>query len=188
MGRIIVEEIVSVDGFAAAPDGNLDFFEVPGDFDSTDPGQMEMLEKVGAILLGATTYRMFAEFWPSADEKADPVAGPINHLPKHVVSSTLDAAPWGPWPSAQVERGDAVDTARRLAALYEGDIIVWGSLRLASALLRAGAVDLLRLRVVPVLIGAGIPIAPTLDRLQPLAFTGVETFASGHVTLSYEMR
>ncbi len=188
MGRVIVEQIISADGFAAAPDGGLDFFQLPGDFDPTDPGQLAMLERVDAILLGANTYRMFSSYWPTADEGADPVAGPINTLPKHVVSSTLESAPWGDFPPGQVERGDGVEVARRLARQYEGDVIVWGSLQLASALLAADAVDHLRLRVVPVLIGAGLALAPTLRTFTPLALDSVDTFPSGHVTLAYDLR
>ncbi|MFD3445185.1 hypothetical protein ACFDTO_11360 [Microbacteriaceae bacterium 4G12] len=76
-----MEQIISADGFAAAPDGSLDFFQLPGDFDSTDPGQMAMLQHVDAILLGANTYRMFSAYWPTADESTDAVAGPINASP-----------------------------------------------------------------------------------------------------------
>jgi dihydrofolate reductase len=188
MGRVIVEQIISADGFAAAPDGSLDFFQLPGDFDATDPGQLRMLERVDAILLGANTYRMFASYWPTADETKDPVAVPINALPKHVVSSTLEAAPWGDWPPAQIERGNGVEVARRLVEQYDGDLIVWGSLQLASALLAADAVDHLRLRVVPVLIGSGLALAPTLRTLTPLALDSVATFPSGHVTLAYDLR
>jgi dihydrofolate reductase len=188
MGRVIVEQIISADGFAAGPDGSLDFFQLPGDFDSTDPGQLAMLEGVDAILLGANTYRMFSAYWPTVDETADAVAGPINALPKHVVSSTLQSTPWGNWPPAQVERGDGVDVARRLAEEYAGDVIVWGSLQLASALLAADAVDHLRLRVVPVLIGSGLALAPTLRTFTPLALDSVDTFPSGHVTLAYNLR
>ncbi len=147
-----------------------------------------MLERVDAILLGANTYRMFASYWPTADEGEDPVAGPINALPKHVVSSTLESAPWGDWPPVSVERGDGVAVARRLASQYEGDIIVWGSLQLASALLAADAVDHLRLRVVPVLIGSGLTLAPTLRTFTPLALDSVDAFPSGHVTLAYDLR
>ena len=188
MGRVIVEQIVSADGFAAAPDGSLEFFQLPGEFDSTDPGQLAMLERVDAILLGANTYRMFSAYWPTADESTDAVAGPINALPKHVVSSTLESAPWGDWPPAQLERGDGVDVARRLARRYERDVIVWGSLTLASALLAADAVDHLRLRVVPVLIGAGLALAPSLRTFAPLALDSVDTSPSGHVTLAYDLR
>jgi dihydrofolate reductase len=188
MGRVIVEQIISADGFAAAPDGSLHFFQLPGDFDSTDPGQLAMLAHVDAILLGANTYRMFSAYWPAVDESTDAVAGPINALPKHVVSSTLESAPWGDWPPAQVERGDGVQVARRLAEHYEGDVIVWGSLQLTSALLRADAVDHLRLRVVPVLIGAGLALAPTLRTFTPLELESVDRFPSGHVTLSYDLR
>ncbi len=96
MGRVIVEQIISADGFAAGPDGSLEFFQLPGEFDSTDPGQLAMLERVDAILLGANTYRMFSAYWPTADESTDAGAGPIHALPKHVVSSTLESAPCCP--------------------------------------------------------------------------------------------
>lgn len=187
MGRIIVEQIISTDGFVAAPDGSLDFFQLSNSFDSTDPGQMAMLWRVDAILLGANTYRMFSSYWPTVDATTEAVAGPINALPKHVVSSTLESAPWGDWPPARVERGDGVHVARRLAGRYDGDVIVWGSLQLASALLAAGAVDRLRLRVVPVLIGAGLTLAPSLRTFLPLVLDSVDTVAGGHVTLAYDL-
>lgn len=65
MGVIVVEQIVSVDAFAATADGGIDFFGSAGDFSETEPEQLERLGKVDAILLGATTYRMFASYWPA---------------------------------------------------------------------------------------------------------------------------
>jgi len=65
---------------------------------------------------------------------------------------------------------------------------VWGSLTLADALFEAGLVDQLRLRVVPVLIGAGRSFTP--DRLgeRRLALDHTGQQPSGHVTLAYEVR
>lgn len=60
-----------------------------------------------------------------------------------------------------------------------GDLIVWGSLTLTDALLRAGAVDLLRLRVVPVLIGAGRPFVPADLGQRGLVLDSLHRFASG---------
>ncbi|MFM2475579.1 dihydrofolate reductase family protein, partial [Burkholderia cenocepacia] len=94
MGSITLEQIVSADGFAAAPDGDLASFDAVDAVDEsrTDSSQMRWLETVDAILLGRTTYEMFASYWPTADPAVDAVAGPIARLPKHVVSSTLDRA------------------------------------------------------------------------------------------------
>ena len=135
-------------------------------------------------MFGRVTYGMFADYWPQADPQRYPVATPISVLPKHVVSNTLDVAPWADGESA-VERGDGVDSLRRLRDRYAGDLIVWGSLTLTDALFRAGDVDVLRLRIVPTLIGAGRGATP--DDLRPtgLTLTGSRVFAGGQVTLEY---
>lgn len=85
MGRLIVEQIVSVDGFATDADGGISFFEAIEDFNATDADQLEMLEGVEAMLLGRITYEMFAAYWPTADPAIEPVATPIARLAKHVV-------------------------------------------------------------------------------------------------------
>ena len=64
MGILTIEQIVSADGYAAAPDGGLGFFEAADFGDESAPTQMRWLETVDAILLGANTYRGFAQFWP----------------------------------------------------------------------------------------------------------------------------
>ncbi|HEY5805476.1 MAG TPA: dihydrofolate reductase family protein [Lysobacter sp.] len=184
MGRLIVEQIISADGYAAELDGGIGFFIDARAINEVDPGQLRLLEGAGAIVLGRTTYRMFADYWPHADPVEEPVAVPINALPKYVVSNTLDAAPWGS-DSATVLRGDGVASVRALRGRVDGDIIVWGSLTLCDALLRAGEVDLLRLRMVPVLIGAGRSFAPPDLGSRPLALQSVREFQQSVVILEY---
>lgn len=192
MGRLIVEQIVSADGYAAEADGGIGFFEaspeVVGDAGAgpIDREQLAWLEGVDAILLGANTYRMFAEYWPVADPAVEPVAEPIARLPKHVVSNTLERAPWGDG-EIEVLRGDAAASVARLKVRF-GATVLWGSLQLADALLEAGLVDELRLRIVPVLIGAGRSFTPSGLGLRALALEHAETSPSGHVTLHYRLR
>ena len=77
-----MEQVITADGFAADERGGLEFFEVgEGSADSADDEQLEFLKSVDAILLGATTYRMFADFWPTADPVAEPVTEPSDRLP-----------------------------------------------------------------------------------------------------------
>lgn len=194
MGRLIIEQIVSADGYAADADGGIDFFEVSPEAAAdtgTGPGaidreQLAWLEGVDAILLGANTYRMFADYWPTADPAVDPVAEPIARLPKHVVSNALERAPWGDG-EIQVLRGDAAASVGHLKQRFDA-IVVWGSLQLADALFEAGLVDELRLRIVPVLIGAGRSFTPSGLGQRALALDHAVTHPSGHVTLHYRLR
>jgi dihydrofolate reductase len=186
MGRLIIEQIVSVDGYAADRDGGIGFFDVAFGDDPNDPDQLAFLEGVDAILLGATTYRMFAGYWPQADPEVERVAEPINRLPKFVVSNTLTDAPWGDG-SVAILRGDGAEAAGALKARFDA-IVVWGSLTLADALLDAGLVDELRLRVVPVLIGEGRSFTPNDLGERRLQLDHVVAHPSGHVGMTYHLR
>jgi len=186
MGKLIVEQIISVDGYAAEPDGGIDFFVNARDINEADQDQLHLLAQVGAIVLGRTTYGMFASYWPEADPLQEPVAVRLNALPKYVVSNTLSQAPWGErGEPATVLRGDGVESVRSLRERVDGDLIVWGSLTLCDALLRAGEVDLLRLRMVPTLIGAGRSFAPRDLGTRALALQSVREYPHGLVVLEY---
>lgn len=105
MGKVIVEQIVSADGCAEDADGGIGFFVNAKGVNEVDTEQLRMLSGVGAIVFGAKTYQMFADYWPSADPTAEPVATPIMTLPKFVISSTLPSPPWGTNDSAEILRG-----------------------------------------------------------------------------------
>lgn len=187
MGRVIVEQIVSLDGYAEDIDGGIGFFVNADWINEADTEQLQMLSSVEAIVFGAKTYRMFADYWPSADPAIEPVATPIRELPKFVVSSTLESAPWGVDGSVEILRGDGVAAVRGLRRRFAGDLIVWGSLSLSDALLRAGEVDVLRLRMLPVLLGRGRSFAPTDLGLRELSLASVRTFGHGLVVLEYRV-
>jgi dihydrofolate reductase len=192
MGRLIVEQVVTVDGYAADPEGGIDFFEAlvrpgeNGEVDLNDAEQLDYVSQADAILFGAATYRMFADYWPTVDPKVEHVAELINRLPKFVVSNSLPDAPWG---SGQIEilRGDGADAAAALKERFDA-VIVWGSLTLADALLRAGLVDELHLRIVPVLLGEGRSFTPAEVGDRRLELDHVEARPGGVVSLRYVVR
>jgi len=185
MNQVIVEQIVSADGYAEDAEGGIGLFGNARSVNEADAEQLRMLSGVAAIVLGAKTYRMFADYWPTADAVAEPVATPIRELPKFVVSSSLESAPWGPNDAAEVLRGDGVAQVRALRERFEGNLIVWGSLSLSDALLRAGEVDVLRLRVLPVLLGRGRSFAPSDLGQRNLALSTAQAFPGGLVVLEY---
>jgi dihydrofolate reductase len=185
MGNIIVEQVVTADGFAAGVDGNIEFFEGGRTLVELEDDELALLAHVDAIVLGARTYEMFAAYWPTADPAKERIAVPINALPKHVFSTKLAAAPWGEGPPATLERDDAATGIEALRRRYRGDLIIWGSLTLTEALFRFGLVDVLRLRTVPVLIGDGRSVAPKDLGTARLALVRSQSFPSGAVVSEY---
>ena len=184
MGKLIVEQILSADGYAAEPDGGIGFFVDASSINEADRDQARMLDGVHAIVLGRTTYGMFADYWPGADPAKEPVAVQLNTIPKYVVSNTLQHAPWGGG-EIDVLRGDGVASVRSLRERIDGDLIVWGSLTLTDALLLAGEVDVVRLRIVPTLIGAGRSFTPTGLGRRSLALEDSKADPQGFVVLQY---
>ncbi|WP_243228636.1 dihydrofolate reductase family protein [Microbacterium sp. CIAB417] len=183
MGILTVEQIVSVDGYAAEPDGGIDFMDAADVGNANDDDQLAFLRDVDAILLGANTYRMFAEYWPTADPEVEVVAEPINRLPKFVFSNTLTEAPWGDG-SIEILSGDARDAVTDLKKRCDR-IVVWGSLALTDALFELDLVDELRLRVVPVLIGKGRSFTPAALSQRRLELVRVVSHPSGHIGITY---
>jgi dihydrofolate reductase len=181
--RVIVQELVTVDGFVAGPSGELEFVEAVSDYSEVDQDNLSILAQVDTILLGSRTYRMFVDYWPTADH--EPMAEVVNTTPKIVFSSTLDRAPWGRFEPARVRKGGAVDHVQQLRREPGRDVMVWGSISLAQSLLEAGMVDELQLRVIPTMVGHGRTLLTEDSARQDLTLLEAKPYTSGIVSLRY---
>jgi dihydrofolate reductase len=186
MRRLILEEWLSLDGFAADRSERLDFFPATETDHYSDRDQLKFLDSVDTILLGRRTYELFVGFWPAASSDREIIADRLNELPKLVFSNTLTEAPWGKWPPARVVRGDAVGEIRRLKERDGKHMVLWGSLSLAQTLIAAGLVDEYQLQVCPTIVGAGRRLFPDLDGYTRLRRVSVRTYDTGVVFLHYE--
>ncbi|SPT58368.1 dihydrofolate reductase family protein [Actinomadura madurae] len=106
------------------------------------------------LILGATTYRGFAQMVAESTEDSDvrdPWVTRMRNLPTTVVSSTLE----GPldWPDAEIASGDAVDVVARLKEESAVPLRSHGSLSLNRALMAAGLVDRVQVTLFPVITG-----------------------------------
>lgn len=157
MRTVILQEWISLDGFAADKDGTTKFFEDPKYNEGFTDFQMELFDRIDATILGATTYKMLAAFWPTANPEEEPVAPKLNALPKIVFSKTIQEPSWGP---ATVRRDDVADAVRELRKEDGKDIIIWGSLSLAKRLIEENLIDEYWIVVVPILLGSGKKFVP----------------------------
>ena len=171
MRKVVVQQWLTLDGFAAGPYGELDFVTQAAADPTSGPfveDQLAFIESLDTILLGAVTYRMFAAYWPEQTAETQRIADALNATPKVVFSSTLESAPWGDWEPARVVAGSAAEEVRRLKAEPGRDMVVWGSLTVADSLMRASLVDEYRLQVCPVVLGRGKRLFEDGLATQPL--------------------
>jgi dihydrofolate reductase len=154
MARVLAQQWISADGFAAGPGGEGDIFAAVTDATATEAHNRALLPGFGEVLLGRATYELFAAFWPYADDQ--PMAATVNAMRRTVASRTLASAPWGSHAPASVVP-DAAAHVRAATA----DVVVWGSLTLMRSLLRDGLLTEVELFVAPVFLGAGRPLFGT---------------------------
>lgn len=140
------------------------------------------LDRADGLLLGRRTYEAFARDWPHIPEP-DPFTARMNALPKYVVGAIEDDGSWNP---TTVLTGDVVESVAALKAQPGDELQIHGSARLASSLLAAGLVDILRLAVAPVVIGQGRRLLPHPAADAGLRLVSHEATPTGLLVLEYE--
>ena len=145
MRKIVVYELLSLDGVAEDPD------EFIADWDEAmDANLAAVIATQDAVILGRRSYAEWAPFWPSS--QVQPFATFINGVTKYVATSTpLDQG----WANATAIDGRLVDFVRDLKQQRGGDVGVHASISVAQALLSADVVDELRLVIAPRIAGGG---------------------------------
>lgn len=188
MRKLILEEWMSLDGYVADRNGQLDFFTqlTPEQNTYSDNDQLKFMQTIDTILLGRVTYELFAGFWPTATTDQEAIADKLNETDKIVFSNTITTAPWGKWPDASVQSGDAITEIRKLKSLPGNDMVLWGSISLAQSLMKENLIDEYHIQLCPVITGGGRSLFT--QKLNPTELTLLECrkYDTGTVFLKYE--
>ena len=186
MGKIVVSDNVTLDGVVQDPAGD-EGFRLGGWVglikDRPQLNKLALDEALGAeaLLLGRRTYEWLAARWPS---RSGELADRLNSLPKYVVSSTLEDPDWN---NSTVLNGDAVDAVSNLKRELEGEIIIPASFQLVRTLMEYHLVDELRLKMFPVVLGAGERLFGETSDKEPLRLVDTQTVEGDVVFLTYEV-
>lgn len=182
MRKIIVSNLVSLDGFMAGPNGEIDWFLWN---EETAQYAKELAESIDTILFGRVTYELMASFWPTpAAASEDPVITEyMNSSQKIVFSKTLERADWK---NSRVIREINQDEILKMKQKPGKDMVIYGSGSLVSSLTQLGLIDDYRIFVNPVVLGQGKPLFKDLKDRHELKLINTKIFKNGVGLLHYE--
>ena len=177
--KIIVQLAISLDGYIARPDGDVEWLNrLPHKFDY---GMTEFQSAVDTVLIGRKTY----DWGMAYAKKAGMKQGPFDRRFSNYVFSRKP--PQDPAPGVQFVSEPVKDFARRLRAAPGKNIWMMGGGELIASFLDAGEIDHFDLHLIPVLIGEGIPLIAPRHRDILLQLRSAESFPDGVVRLRYEV-
>lgn len=192
MRKIIVSNLVSLDGYYTGPDNNV--MVMPFD-EAFNTYNTERLRAAETLLLGRTTFDEFRGYWPPVrdDPHADSTQRETSRLnsaiDKVVVSDSLTAEETAPWHNTEiVRRGEAHARLADLKRKSGKDILIFGSRTLWSDLMAHDLVDELHVMIGAGIVGAGVSM---FAALPPGRFRLIDSRTwegSGIVLARYDVR
>jgi len=185
MAKIVISENVTLDGVVQDPTGDEGFrhggwFGLIRDRPRLNKLALDEALDTTALLLGRRSYEWFAARWPS---RSGELAERLNSVPKYVVSTTLEHPGWN---NSTVLEGDVLTEVSKLKRELNGDIVVLASFQLARTLMEHDLVDELRLKIFPVVLGAGERLFGATSNQKPMRLASSQTVEGDVVFLTYE--
>ena len=181
MRKLKLQVQMTVDGFVAGPEGQLDW--MTRNLDEGVIGRIvQITDSSDTILLGRGMTDGFINYWEAVqpDSPEYIFARKMVDTPKVVFSKTLTRVKGK---NVRVESGDVVQAVTRLKERQGKDIVVYGGATFVSALIEHDLIDQLNIFVNPVAIGRGLRI---FKERKPLRLTGSKSYPSGTVINTYE--
>jgi dihydrofolate reductase len=192
MGKVIVNEWMSLDGVVQAPGAEEE--DTSGGFrhggwhlryfdDLSQQRVLTGIVEAGGFLFGRRTYEILGSYWPNASEEEQVIAEPLNTKPKYVASRTLTEPL--EWQNSTLLEGDVSEAVEALKGEDAGDLHVIGSTELVRTLLEDGLVDEFRLMIDPIVLGGGKRIFRDDGELRPLRLVSSEVTSTGAILGTY---
>lgn len=188
MRKVVLFMHISLDGFAAGPNGELDWVSYDNELEKYAE---EVVSTVGAPLYGRVTYQMMESYWPTVLTDPAPSKHALEHaqwvenIPKIVFSKTLDKVEWN---NTRLIKDNIAEEVATLKQQPGKDLVIFGSPGLTHTFMGLGLIDEYRLTVNPVILGQGMPIFENVKDRADLNLLSSKTFKSGVIALHYERK
>ena len=192
MRKIITTTFVTLDGVMQAPGGPKE--DTSGGFayggwqitfpsdEWMDSRLSDIMKAPFELLLGKTTYDIFAAYWPTAKTDNE-VAEPFNKTKKYVVSHESFEPSWH---NSACITGDVVTQLKKLKQEDGPDLWVWGSGNLIQTLLKNHLIDRMHVWIYPITLGSGKRLFAEGTQAEHWRLTGSKISTTGVIVASYE--
>lgn len=186
MRKIVVFNLITLDGHFAALDGDISWHNVDDEFNEY---AVEQTKSFGGIIFGNTTYTMFEDFWPKAlkdpktSEEDRQIAQTIDDIWKIVFSKSRKNVTWN---NSKLFHNIEPKEVKKWK-MYEGpDLVIFGSGTIVQQFTNLGLVDEYRLLVNPIVLGKGKSMFKDMKDQLKLTLINTRTFKNGNVLLTYQ--
>lgn len=176
---------ISLDGFVAGPNGEMDWIKV----------NQEIFDHVGkrisegdTALYGRVTYQMMEGYWPTAADKPNATKHDIEHAAwyKHVHKVVLSKTMKGEGlTNTTIISDNLAGSIHEIKQRGDKDILLFGSPTATHALMQQDLIDGYWLFVNPIIIGRGIPLFTGVQHKTKLQLLSTRQFACGVTELNY---
>lgn len=184
MRKIIFLMHVSLDGYVAGPNGEMDWIVYNEEIAQYSH---DLHPQTDTAIYGRKTYEMMKGYWPTV--LTDPDAGPgeiaharwVEDATKIVVSRTLESSDWK---NTVIIRDNLAEEFNRRKAQPGKDMWLLGSATLAQEMMRFNLIDEYRLNINPVVLGKGQALFEGVPDFK-LKLIEAQTFKGGVVAARY---
>lgn len=173
---------LTLNGLFEGPDGDISWHRHG---EEENAFAAEGLQTDSILLFGRVTYQMMASYWPTpmALQNDPVVAEGMNNADKIVFSRTLTEAGWN---NTRLIKDNIAEEIRKLKRTRGKDMTILGSGSIVTQFAEEDLIDEFQIMVDPVALGDGTPLFNNIREKLDLKLTGIRSFTSGVVLLSYK--
>ena len=185
MRKIISFMHISLDGFVAGPNGEMNWIKVDEEiFDHVG----KRIGETDTALYGRATYEMMENYWPTAGDEPGASKHDIGHSKwykrahKIVLSKTMKDTSLA---NTTIISDNLADRINEIKKQPGTEILLFGSPTATHALIQLGLIDGYWLFVNPIILGRGIPLFTDIKEKIKLNLLTTRPFTSGVTELNY---
>jgi dihydrofolate reductase len=185
MRKVVWLMHVSLDGFVAGPNGEIDWVQF-------DDGLVEdvqnLVNMADTALFGRVTYQLMESYWPTAADSPTATKHDLDHsrwlnpAPKIVFSRTLRNVQWR---NTRIVKDHLGEEIARLQKQPGKNLILFASPTLGSSFMNLDLIDEYFFNINPIILGKGKPLFREQSEMHKLKLLGSKIYKNGVISLRY---